>query len=105
MNDSGKKLDSGARSFREVFGKLDDNLLITGAEFSELICVSPSAISKMVIRNQLPTPLIRKNKVTRWSVQQAREYLRGLVTNPIDRPHAGRRGSGRPRMNSTEGAV
>jgi hypothetical protein len=105
LNDGVKKTDLYRRSFREVFAKLDDHTLITGSEFAELLCVSPGAVMKMVLREQLPAPLIRKNKVTRWSVLQARNFLSGLVENPVARPHVGCKGKGRPRLETEGGAV
>lgn len=105
MKDGVKKFDFHRESFREVFGKLDDQTLITASEFAELLCVTRAAVMKMLMRGQLPDPLIRKNKVTRWSVLQARNFLSGLVTNPVLIPHSGRRCTGRPRVDVAGGVV
>lgn len=66
-------------NFRHDFGKLDDLILVTPAEFAEVIAApTVGSVYTQLQRGELPEPLIRKNRQIRWTVGQVRGHLRGL---------------------------
>jgi hypothetical protein len=81
--------------FRQIFGHLDDAVLIDPIEFGELLGTDAGGISRLKLSGALPKPAIEKNRFTRWSVGQVREFLSGLHAQPLSNAHPGRRG--RPR--------
>jgi hypothetical protein len=90
-----QKQTKSLSDFRQVFGRLDDAVLIDPSEFGVLIGTDAAGVSRLKLAGALPKPAIQKNRFTRWSVGQAREFLVGLNTQPLSNPHPGRRG--RPR--------
>jgi hypothetical protein len=87
---------------RECFAKLDADLLLDPIDVAEILRTTPAGVSRMKLAGELPLPLVQKNRITRWSVGQLREYLASLKATPVSKPHPGRRG--RPRTQ-TEGVL
>ena len=77
--------------FRRRFKELDDSVLICPAEWAALSRQSRASVYTARTRGLLPSPVMEKNRLVRWTAGQYRDWARALTE-----PTSGARG-GRPR--------
>ena len=66
-------------NFLQDLGKLDPLVFMTAADVASVIAApSVQAVYAAIQRNDLPAPLIRRNRLLRWTVGQIREHLQKL---------------------------
>lgn len=77
--------DRTESDFRVLFYKLGPGVLITGAQFAELLCITHSAFNALYHAGKVPDPVIRQSRFVRWRAGDVRVWLEALEPVPADR--------------------
>ena len=66
------------REFRVQLYELGPGILITAAQFAELLCITHSAFNARYHAGKVPDPVIREPRFVRWRVSDVRVWLESL---------------------------
>jgi predicted DNA-binding transcriptional regulator AlpA len=79
------KTDQEESDFRVQFYELGPGILITGAQFAELLCITHAAFNAQYHAGKIPNPVIRQPRFVRWRVSDVRAWLESLEPVPARR--------------------
>jgi predicted DNA-binding transcriptional regulator AlpA len=85
-------ISSHLDQFKKNFKELDDSVLISPEQWSALTGQSRASVYSACSRELLPAPVIKRNRLVRWTAGQYRAWTRGLADAPTARvkPAGGR---------------